>query len=409
MPFYIDSYPIKNHEIDNLGYLRFLAPISRVGELIYLDNEGEKYTELVTPECLIKSLPSFKTKIITDNHPEEMVSIENSARYSKGMSGYTGFFDGSFLWLTGTIFDKELIKKIVSGEANQISPGYTAKRLLEGDQIVQMDREGNHLSIVKKGRNGSNVAIKLDGDEKLYVCDSALELADLPDVPEVFKEFGNSKGKSQILVTNIHKDRAKKVQIILNDRIYTIDGDDSGNLQLAITALKDDLKVRDTRILELEAKVAETEKAQSELSEARVALESQLSAVSGERDGLKTKLDSAESCPLSEEVEKRVKFILEILPEMKKLDAAFDLTGDISKLDTVGIKSLFLKKKYPSLDLENKNDEYIEGVYQALKVSSSEKSDSSQVLETINGLSGTQTTELDARQAYIDEMFGGKK
>lgn len=182
--YHCDSYPLKHWELDNVGNLRFISPIARTGDLIYLNDQGIEYPEFVPETTLVNSLDSFKTKAVTLLHPPEKVTPANSMRYQRGLSGYTGFFDGKFLWLTGTATDQELINAIKNGRAKEISPGYDALIKQDGKKLIQASREGNHLAAVPRGRNGREVAFKVDSVSNSLVLRSSLTENDLPEPPK---------------------------------------------------------------------------------------------------------------------------------------------------------------------------------------------------------------------------------
>lgn len=182
--YHCDSYPLKHWELDNVGNLRFISPIARTGDLIYLNDQGIEYPEFVPETTLVNSLDSFKTKAVTLLHPPEKVTPANSMKYQRGLSGYTGFFDGKFLWLTGTATDQQLINAIKTGRAKEISPGYDALIKQDGKRLIQASREGNHLAAVPRGRNGRDVAFKVDSAVNSLVLRSSLTENDLPEPPK---------------------------------------------------------------------------------------------------------------------------------------------------------------------------------------------------------------------------------
>lgn len=189
--FRVDSYPMKHWEYDNMGNLRFIAPIARSGNLVYLDRNDNEYLEYVPESTIVDSIDSFKTKPITHLHPEEKKVTTSTARqHMRGLSGYTGFFDGKFLWLTGTVVDQELIDSIVKKETSEISPGYSVVVDKIGQRQVQVKRRGNHLAAVPSGRNGRDVRFHVDSDSKedklldvIYLSES-WKREQLPNAPE---------------------------------------------------------------------------------------------------------------------------------------------------------------------------------------------------------------------------------
>lgn len=199
---HIDSYPLKHWELDNVGNLRFIAPIARKGDLIYLNDKGEEYPEFVPETTLVNSLDSFKTKAVTLLHPPVKVTPKNSMQYQRGLSGYTGFYDGSFLWLTGTATDQELIESITSGKTKEISPGYDALVKKDSKKLVQAARDGNHLAAVPRGRNGRGVRFRVDSESDVYHASYYLKQEfdedELGDAPEQLYEHYRDPTKPKI-------------------------------------------------------------------------------------------------------------------------------------------------------------------------------------------------------------------
>lgn len=245
----IDAFPFKHWQLDNLGYLRFVAPIARTGDLIYLDKHGQPYPEEVSERTVVESLDSFKTKAVTDTHPSERLTPSNTKEYARGLSGYTGFFDGSFLWLTGTVTDKLLIDSIATGEKKQISPGYRAARQVIDNKIHQIKRDGNHLAVVKYGRNGDQVEFKTDSTDTgkvdsfpydlSYFC---LDESEIPAAPEELYSFYRDETKPHYFIasssnsTNLITSPPMAVQITLDGKIYTIEGNDAPLVRDALAA-----------------------------------------------------------------------------------------------------------------------------------------------------------------------------
>lgn len=210
---HIDSYPLKHWELDNVGNLRFIAPIARTGDLIYLNDSGEEYPEYVPESTLVNSLDSFKTKAVTLLHPPVKVTPKNARNYQRGLSGYTGFFDGNFLWLTGTATDQELIESITTGKTKEISPGYDALVKKDSNKYIQAARDGNHLAAVPRGRNGRNVRFRVDSEDNTIISSFYLKQEfdedDLGNAPEQLYEHYRDPSKPQIFTIDRKQENVK--------------------------------------------------------------------------------------------------------------------------------------------------------------------------------------------------------
>lgn len=226
---HIDSFPIKHWELDNVGNLRFVAPIARTGDLVYYTKDGREQPEFVPEKTLIESLDSFKTKAITLRHPSEKVTPQNSMKYQRGLTGYTGFFDGKFLWLTGTATDQKLIDSIVKKATPEISPGYDAlvKQDSASTRLVQAIRRGNHLAAVPRGRNGRGVAFKIDSEQEgdegdsvdALVLKEEFSFEDLGNAPEELYQYYRDETKSQLFFSSTKQQKSK-----LNTRQLILQG-----------------------------------------------------------------------------------------------------------------------------------------------------------------------------------------
>lgn len=464
--FHIDSYPLRHWEIDKCGYLRYVAPIARTGKLSYSDKLGNRWDEDVPPETLTSSLDSFKMKVITSPHPPYKLDSTNTLPHIKGSSGHAGFFDGSFLWLTGTIFDQKTIKKIVNKECSELSPGYDALIKLDSDRIIQAGRDGNHISVVPKGRNGRKVGFRLDsdqpdGDFSIFTLDDELEIGDLTDIPESLLEgfqldrqyfvlgtkrtdvTGDSKAESgnnlesplgsiadnqdQLLGAN-----KMAVQIILDDEIYTIDGTDAERLKTVIASTK---KAQTDLQSRLDSATVELEQVKTQ----KDTLEGELGTIKGEKEALQTRIDEAsqntpEAVDLSKEISSRLSLWSEVLPAIQKYDPAFklDAESEVWELSPTQIKQLYLVKRdqavnnkdraetIAKLDLSSDaNQNYINGLFEGLRTDAinstvKEPSHSDVVLNMLlNGKSqqpvDRQDSADDPRQKLIATIDGNSK
>ena len=122
----------EKHLDKDTGFLTMKATVSRVGIQDYygieLGSEFEPYKVYKVfrpPEEVFSedSLKSFINCPATDEHPSEMVTVDNVSRYMKG-SISTASVDGDHVTSTMTITDKELINKIMNGKT-ELSVGYT--------------------------------------------------------------------------------------------------------------------------------------------------------------------------------------------------------------------------------------------------------------------------------------------
>jgi len=174
-----DSMPFKAILDQITGFLTAPVTLARTGVQYYLGSEiglkdraNEKIgvmrpeTEVFNPD----SVASFVNLVITDDHPNELVTINNVKNLQKGTVSHVKR-DGEVLTGLITITDQEQIKKVEQGKV-EVSVGYI-NTLTEGKGIhgglnyefVQTAIKANHLAIVDTGRCGPECKLTLDNEE----------------------------------------------------------------------------------------------------------------------------------------------------------------------------------------------------------------------------------------------------
>lgn len=358
----LDNGTVKSFERTEEGFLRLFANISRVGELIYYTDDGQKIIEVVSEEELFdeESLNSASMKPITLLHPPEPVSPENSQQYMVGMNTHRLIRDGDFLQIVATVTRQDAIDAIEGG-MREFSAGYFVEPVLREDgRFDQTNRRYNHYAIVPQGRAGSLVR------------------ALLPDRLDSVSVAGQDREQlRQILMPQAkqrRKDRRRMVNIPIGNRVYTIDdGDDATKLADAVATL---LETGET--VQLEKSDLETKRAalEAQLAQATADLEtskSALEASKGELEGTKTKLDAAEKLrtdadTIAAEVQARLDVWAQVLPAFRK--DSVDFTPDYAK-PVEQVKREYLQLVSPDLKLDGKSPDFINGLWEAVKPAAS--------------------------------------
>lgn len=402
MVFHVDRGTIFKHERTPEGFLRVHMRIARVGELKYRNADGTERIEVVSPEVLFAkdSTDSFKMKPITLGHPPEKVTAENARQYERGMTGHMVTIDGDFLGIVGTITDKETIDAIERGDASEVSCGYDAEIAIRPDgKYDQLNRFGNHVAAVYRGRAGAEVRFGVDSVEpEIWVQDSS---------------EGISRATDQVDLSLIDRKDSKPMAIVtLGNRTYNIDGDDAPKLADAIaeTLTKHDIDLNSAK----SATVAETKRADS--------AEAKLEVVAAEKKQLTEKLDAAEQTRMdadqvSSEVESRLNTWQIVLPLMRS-DAS-DYQPDY-KLSVAEIQKLAIAKKFPEIKLDGKTSEQISAMWEltepALKQSETVRADSTTDLHqlVLQAQSSVRADAMDtasqnAAKAYENAWKQGDK
>lgn len=154
------------------GFLVVDARIARTGIQEYLaiemgleDRDPMTYIKVYRPSEEVfsqDSMSSFANKVVTDDHPTELVNAKNATSLTVGYSSSDIRRDGIFLVTQLHIIDDEAIQKIKDGKV-ELSNGYTSDidwtPGITPDGIpydaIQRNIKGNHIALVDRGRCGS--------------------------------------------------------------------------------------------------------------------------------------------------------------------------------------------------------------------------------------------------------------
>lgn len=159
------------------------VPIARTGEYEYLGREiglqdrlNEKIKVYRSPEEVFseKAIASFEGKLVTDEHPPNLLTPENAQRYSKGtIQNVRQSNENKDLLLADLIiYDKKLINEVLDGK-REVSCGYDCIYIENNNGTFnQTDIRGNHVAVVEAGRAGRLVSIKdsnkeMEGEKKM--------------------------------------------------------------------------------------------------------------------------------------------------------------------------------------------------------------------------------------------------
>lgn len=160
----------------------FNVPIARTGWYEYLASEvGLQGNNIVkvyrSPEEVFdkKAIASFEGKIVTDNHPPELLTPDTSGLYIRGaMQNVRQSPNEPDLLLADLmVYDKGLIDEIKNKGKREVSCGYEYILVPNDDGTYsQTNIVGNHVAVVDSGRAGDRVAImdskiqKMEGEKK---------------------------------------------------------------------------------------------------------------------------------------------------------------------------------------------------------------------------------------------------
>lgn len=146
------------------------VPIAKIGVFPYKLADGSVRMEAKLPQELLSdsTVESANNKPVTDDHPPEMVTIDNTKKYMSGITSNNAHVKGNTLRVDMVISDKDLISDISKGK-EELSIGFrTEVKNIAGDfegehyDSQQTNIQINHIAVVDRGRAGHS--IRLTGD-----------------------------------------------------------------------------------------------------------------------------------------------------------------------------------------------------------------------------------------------------
>lgn len=387
----------KSERCDN-GSLRFWMAVSKVGDLVYRNDDGSDRIEYVPKDTLFDpdSLKTAWGKPITIGHPNTgRVDLSDK---TPGMTQQGMIIDGDFLTIVGVLNDPIAIDAAEKG--CQISAGYSCDVVEREDgKLEQRNRNYNHFALVPFGRAGEDVRVRIDAADAVTDADAQhldrqwtarerealaegkikgafaasgnrYPIATGNDVKDAWNMAGQSKiddpDKIRRNVIRIAKDLglvsslpetaltwAKQRNITLDampdNNTTTLRSVELGgidfrvdmDLAAAIASLKQTLAA-----LESQASEASAEKAEMEMDMGK-----KMAEYDAKVDALQAKLDAAESNrmdsdAIAAEVKTRLEAWAKVQPALTRTDAKF--APDYS-LGANAIKRLYLDSVCPEL------------------------------------------------------------
>lgn len=301
------------------GYLTVKAPVTLPGVFPYKRNDGGLSFEAKLPEELFsdETIQSVNNKPVTNDHPNEQVTINNYNTYAKGMTANDAAVEDDKLTVSFTVTDADTIRAIEQGK-RELSLGFEADvektaGEFEGKRYdsVQRNIRVNHLAIVQRGRVGPSASIR--GDSLAFMID------------EYDIEGGNTM-----------------VKVKIDSEEFTVD-----------SAVKSHIDALEAKLEKEEEKAKDAEKTKGE----RDSLKSQLEEKEKE---LKEAKDSALTADkLDEAVEGRMQLIA---TTADFLGDSYEYTGKSDR----DIKVDTIQTIKPDFKADEASEEYINGFYESL-------------------------------------------
>jgi len=327
----LDSLVLLKPERTPEGFLKVPATVTRAGIFEYRNPDGSMRRELRRPEQVFRadSMASLQGKPFVDGHPYAyggVVTPHNSRRLIRGFTAGTAYKEGNTLNVDFIITDEEAIQAAEAGKV-ALSAGYRCKFTgvpgeWEGQRYddEQVDINYNHVALVKKGRAGEMAKLRLDEN-----------LNELPTPEETAMD----------LVT-IKLDDGRDVQV-------------ASDIAAAFVRQSGAVTREKLRADEAEELFATTHK--------------QLETVTGERDGMKTRLDG-----LDKEIAGRVKTRTALLTQaVAILPKAEHVKLDEMTETQIMASVIRCAAGDPALKLDEAKTDYIQGRYEAVVAGSLKK------------------------------------
>ena len=342
--FRYDVAPIDKFEVTPEGYLRAWATIARTGVQQYSDADGSirrEYrpeSEVASPE----SLASFAGKAITLEHPTVLLDSSNTKDYQIGFSGTEVVYDNGFVRAVMTITDEEAIKRIMRGDAKEVSAGYRVNYEAtpgvtdagENYDGIQTGISGNHIAVVRRGRAGPQVKLHLD---RLDAADpSLISPIEEPSMTAKVNFDGAEFEVTESVALAITKER-EDAKMSFEDMKKKCD-----ELQAAADSMKSEMDAMEQKM-----------KGKCDSAEGRA------DALSEEVNSLKADLEAAQKVNVDSLVEERIALIDKA---RTSLDSAFDFAGKtVREIMEASVKSV-----RGDIDLSERSDDYVTAMFDTL-------------------------------------------
>lgn len=379
------------------GTIRVDARLTRTGVFPYADGKGGIRLEYRSPEEVFKadSLATLELVPVTNTHPTTGVRADNAKGVSVGSVGQDIRRDNDFVRGTLAVHDAKTISEMDGGK-DQLSCGYRCEVVMAPGvtpdglryDAIQKNIVYDHVAIVDRGRAGPDVRARMDA-----ALAEGYDVAIMHDDEETAREGVHNQPPEG------REGKNMKFTVKIDGIDYTLEGDDS-----AKQAVQKHLDSVDALQAKADADVAKADAEKEEAIKAKDEAEAKADAAAKALEDEKAqRADAATAQP--ELVRARVKLEKDAA---KVLD---DVKADASDAD---IKREVAAKAFPKVELEGKNDHYIECLFdQAIaqadakaETKADAKDDAKQTAEILNGAkadSGEGDT-LTAKQRFDARM-----
>jgi len=326
---------------DSNGFLKGRAVITTTGVFPYVMEDGAIQWELRSPEEVFHpdSLNTLRMAVVTNDHPGTLVTPDNAKVVMVGSLGEEIIVDQFKGRVASnlTVSVKDAIDDVQDGK-RALSAGYSCDVMMESGNYngvpydaKQVKIRYNHVAIVDRGRAGDAAVMRVDGYQ-----------APPDTIKPVVKD---TAGVNPPVNINKGENMPENFKIVRIDNVeYQAEAPVIAHYSKIDEALK-------KSNVELEDVTKKLDTATADLSTRE-----------GERDALQAKLDAAEE-KLKNAIQ--VDQLDGLFEDRNKLDTAVAKAGieDTDKMDVMAKKKAVIAKAFPKMDLEGKDDTYINAMF----------------------------------------------
>lgn len=320
------------------------VPIAKIGVFPYKMADGSVRMEAKLPQELLSdsTVESANNKPITDDHPPEMVTIDNTKQYMSGITSNNAHVKGNTLRVDMVISDKDLINDISKGK-EELSIGFRTEVKdiageFEGEHYdsQQTNIQINHIAVVDRGRAGHS--IRLTGDSASML-------------------INDKRTETKMETENVRLD-GREVTVSSKDASFVKETD--RKLYKQDAADNDEIAKLKATIADLKKQLAAAKSGKDDNGKDK---ESELAKNKAKADALEKELQDAKEKASPENINKRVNARVKL-----QQDAADFLDNNYNFADKSDrqIKVDAIKTVKKGFDDKNVNDSAIDGIFEAL-------------------------------------------
>ncbi len=225
--FRYDVGQITSVERTPQGFLKIPGFATRTGVFVYRDRNGGIRRELRHPDDVFapESLTTLKNVPVTLEHPPVMVTPINFKEYARGYTTERVDVNRDLVETDLIVAEEEAIASVESKERRELSCGYLADLVEEQGTFNgapydcrQKNIRYNHLAIVKSGRGGPEIRLRMDsldavmmGTKKVVIAGQEVEMpADAAaTVEKLLESYDEMKGKVYETVSQLEAEVMK--------------------------------------------------------------------------------------------------------------------------------------------------------------------------------------------------------